>query len=169
MGKRGPKNGGPEKFVQAWLNGLPQDLPAAYLREASRELTEMENWMKDQIKYDPQGISWAFEDTAFPLVKKAVRYRYKIYNLSRKIKEIEEKIQVICGTKYGANPQDPAFVADPEVLKLRDEWADLEHDQMGYVWRIKKIHSAVKTVVRPQLGEDDEDPFAEYEYDPAKS
>lgn len=170
MGNRtGPRNIGPEKYLAAWLTADGVELYEACLKEASRQITEMKNWMDEQVTYDPQGMLWEYEESIIPLIKKAIKYRYKIYNVAKKRKELEEKSLLLVAQKYSGNGQDPRLRSDKVYLALNEEFLDLEQEQMGYVWRIKKIHATVRKLVRLDLAPGEVDPFAEYEYDPAKS
>lgn len=163
--KRGPRNSGPKNFVKTWLNTTnPEALIEAYRKEASREVTEMLNWKIETEKYDPQ--AYVYEDEVFPLIDQANKYRMRIYDQGKKIKDAKATMNLILKEKYG-NVTTGGFYEDPEVVEARSVWADAEDEQMRLCWRIKKIHVKVKLDVRADLEADAIDPFAEYEYDPS--
>lgn len=151
------KSGG-EAFLKAWFTGTVEDLDEAFRREASRMYGEMERWMKDQEKYDPMGMLWHYEETLFPLIRKARTYRGAIYERNKLIEKL--KFEII----QAQHAEDMEKAED-----LRSQWNKLEAEQIGYCWKIKKIHIFVKHKVILDLTEEDFNPFEEYEYDPEKS
>lgn len=167
-GKPGPKNIGPQKYFKAYVEGSIPELIDASLKEASRLVTELENWKKDQIKFDPQMMLDVWEDSLIPLVQKAVRYRYRIYAATKRLKEIDFELIKIAAEKYGG-VQGAEFYEDSDVQDLLEESNDQESLQMVMFWKIKKIHTRVRGEFRTQFVVGDDDPFAEYEYDPEKS
>lgn len=168
MGKRGPRNIGPEKYLEAYVKGTIPELIEASLKEASRMVTELQNWKKDQIEFDPQMMLDVWQDDLIPLVQKAVRYRFRIYNSGKRMREIDFELIKIAAEKYGGK-QEGAFFEDSDVLDLMEESNDLETTQMAMFWKIKKIHTRIRSEFRLQFQLGDDNPFAEYEYDPEKS
>lgn len=168
MGVRGPRNLGPERFVKAWLGDDIFELVEASLKEASRQITELENWMKEQKKYDVWMMADEYEETLFPMIRRAIQYRYKIYNANKSIKEKQQHLTEIGLIRYnGVFEAD--FDADSEVIEIRADLNDLETEQMALVWKIKKIHTMVRREVAIQIAPGEVDPFVEYEYDPETS
>lgn len=165
---RGRKRLGPQEYIRAWLTADELELVEASLKEASRLVGELDEWKKTQVKYDPQGMAWVWEDELFGLVDKAVRYRYRIYNANKKMRELEFELIQIRITQYD-DELSVAFSSDARVKEIKETMNDLETDQMMFFWKIKKIHTRVCREFKPSLATGEDDPFAEYEYDPATS
>lgn len=154
MPKKYEKITGPGVFVKAWLKGTEEGLLEAFRKEAAREVGEMERWMKDQIENDPINMLDHFAEEVFPMVRKAVKYRSRIYNRNRSIELAKFGIMEANATGDAGKIED----AVEAVLKLEDE-------QVALAWRIKKINIKVKRLVRLQIAKDEVDPFEEYEYE----
>ena len=153
-----PKASSVVAFIKAWVDGNEDMLEIAFRKEASRQVGEMERWMKNQIATDPEGMLWYYSDAFFPLIDKAVRYRMRIYNRNRLVDQIQFDIMAA-----------EAAGEEEKVASLREQWLDIVDEQIALCWRIKRIHCKVVRDVRLELAEGDKDPFEEYVYDPAKS
>lgn len=145
------------KYAESLYSLNAAEIVAAAKKEASREVGEMIRWRDHQLKHDPDGMLWEYQEM-FPLVVKAVRYRSKIYNRNREIEQVKYDIMV------AENEQDS------EALEhLMTRWGDLEAEQMALVWRIQKIYCHVRAHVIIAVGEGVDEVFKEFEYDLEKS
>lgn len=145
-------------FIRTWLTGNEEQLEEAYRKEASREVGEMQRWMRDQEENDPIGMLWDYEERLFPMIRKAVQYRMRIYNRNKKAIEIKFKA-------LQAEAKQDAEALD----RIQEEWMTLLDEQIALCWRIKRIHMKVSREVRLDLDVGEADPFEEYEYDLEKS
>jgi hypothetical protein len=158
--KQEPKKNPLQQFVMKWLYADSTVLAEAFRKEASRQVGEMQKWMDDQIDNDPMGMLWEFSESLFPLIQKAIKYRARIYDRNKRLRELEfDKVKA-------------SVAGDVEALeKAAEEWSVTEAEQIALAWRIKKIHIHVTSEVRLQLDKErgEKDPFADYEYNPENS
>jgi hypothetical protein len=145
-----------KKFVDALWSLNAKEIHTAARKEASRQVGEMVKWRDLHLKFDPDDVLWVYQDL-FPLVKKAERYRSRIYNRTREIEELQYQIKVA-----QAN-QDQG-----KIELFNSKWADLEMEQYGYCWKIMKIYCVVREKVILTVGEGEDQVFKEFEYDPEK-
>lgn len=141
-----------KKYINALKALNAMEIQSAGKKEASRQVGEMLRWKKNQITFDPEGMLWDYEDV-FPLILKAERYRTRIYNRNREIEKIKFDLTV-------AQVNDDRESWD----SLNEEWADLEAEQMGLVWRIMKIYCAIRHKVLLTVGSGVDEVFKDFEY-----
>lgn len=153
------KTTGPDVFIKAWIGNDEDQIEEAFRKEASRQVGEMERWMKFQKKSDPEGTLWYYEENHFPIVRKALQYRMRIYNRNRVIDKIKFKIIEATVKKDAERIED-----------LQEEWLTVIDEQIALCWRIKRVYCKVSREVNLNIkSEDEDDPFKEYVYDPEKS
>lgn len=145
-------------FTEAFLSRNADRFHEAFKAEATRMSTEMNKWMELQLKHDPDYASDSYEeDGVYDAIRKAKKYRQRIYNLNAKIQATLPKLS--------------AAESGEDFRGYQEELNKMTDAQIAYFWRIYKIYSFVngKAVFYVGTGAADFDPFAEYEYDPEKS
>lgn len=112
-------------------------------KEASRQVVEMTKWLELQEKHNPEGL-----DTMGKLpdaIRKAAKYRTKIYNRNKDLKAIDKKLET---------ETDPAVVGE-----LQDKRGEYEAEQFMTVGRIFKIYMIVTANVSLVVFEGADDRF----------
>lgn len=140
-----------EKFIAALTLRNWNVVHEAMKKEASRQVVEMVTWLKRMEEHDPEGLETLSEGVGVDLagaVKKAEKYRFKIYNRNKDIKSIIVKAE-------SASPEKIA-----ELAALKSEY---ESEQFMVFGKILKIYCILSTVTTLTLPEEDDDPYAERE------
>jgi hypothetical protein len=122
------------------------EIVEAARKEASRQNGLMLRWLK-----------WAEETNDEELIKEpwvakaigaAKKYQFGIYNLNKKIKEIDRKLKGIA--KNSADPDiDPRVLSDmrSEATSLTIEKVEVEQEQLSLVNRILRVFTMVHGTV----------------------
>lgn len=119
-------------------------------KEASRQVVEMTKWLEHQEEHNPEGL--AALGVLPEAIRKAGKYRMKIYNRNKDLKAIDKKLE---------DESDP--VVRGELQNKRGEY---EAEQYMVTGRVLKIYSIVIANVSLTLHEDEqEDLYAESDED----
>lgn len=128
-------------------------------KEAKRQVTEMTKWLKFQRETNEEaiGIGGSFEPLV-PIIEKAEKYQNKIYNETKKIKPLEEKLSLAI-----------AHGEAEKVVESRDKLAEIESGQWALCWKILKIYCHISTLDGVVLTQVDTPDYIykqrEYEYE----
>lgn len=132
-----------EGFIKAWFSYEPYVMLDGFKSEASRMVVEMDEWMKTQEEYDPDMMFEIYEESGyFELVKRAKKYRKRIYNRNAALKKLKIDIGV-AETRYNLT-HDAEYVK--LIADLKEQESEFQDEQMKYVWRIAKIYGHLLTV-----------------------
>lgn len=127
-------------FVKGWFSYDPEAILNGFKSEASRMVVEMEEWMKTQEEYDPDMMFETFEEQGyFNLVKRAKKYRKRIYNRNAELKKVGIEAEV-AKTRYVLS-QDEKYLAERNVAL--DRQAELQDEQVALAWRVVKIYGTL--------------------------
>lgn len=139
-----------QKYIETLKTLVFADIQEAAIKEASRQVGEMSRWLKWKPEHDPDGY-FALAHLEEP-IKKAEKYRFSIYNRTKKLKPIDKEIDRLVELQVMGEP----FDAD-RLVALRDEKAQAETEQYTYAIRILKIYCYVQsqTVLVPPKEEKD--------------
>lgn len=111
-------------------------------KEAKRQVTSMTKWLDLQEKTNAEAVETIYAPLVAP-IRKAQSYQTKIYNESKKVKPLEEKVALA-----------QARGETDEVLKLWDKLAEVDALQWSLCWKILKIYCYVDTAVVLEQGVD---------------
>lgn len=110
-------------------------------KEASRQVVEMTKWLDHQEEHNPEGL--AALGVLPEAIRRAGRYRTKIYNRNKDLKAIDKKLET---------EEDPV-----ERGKLQDKRGDHEAEQYMVAGRVLKIYTIVIANVSLTLYDDEQD------------
>ena len=111
-------------------------------KEAKRQVTSMTKWLKIQEETNVEAVETIYAPLVAP-IKKAQTYQTKIYNESKKIKPLEEKVALA-----------QAHGETEKVLELWDKLATVDAEQWALCWKILKIYCHVDKAVTLEQGVD---------------
>lgn len=156
-----------DSFHTSWASFNPDDMFAGLKDEASRMVKVMDEWRITFEKYGDQD-QWKFYVDAgyIDLIKKAKKYRKRIYNRNADLKTLS--IELDNATYQYEMTYEEKYV--DQGTELRVKISELQEEQVVNCWRIAKIYGHLLTKCGLNFGMVDmageEDPFSEYDYDP---
>lgn len=135
-----------EKYIEAIQSGNWGVYHEAVKKEASRQVGLMDRWLKDAKKFGSQDLK------EFPFledpIEKSIKYRYRIYNGNKAVKEIDRELVHLNGLLVDPDTfEEERTKATERVKELLDEKADIESEQYMLSGRILKIYFAVNGYV----------------------
>jgi hypothetical protein len=147
-----------QKYIEA-LNALNWDMIfEAAKKEASREVTEMNKWLKTAKDYNTD--EWKDFNALESPIKKAAKYQFRIYNRNREVKALTKLIAHL--EEQGLNPdltEEELAEAQTKHAELSIQKTDLEFEQFTLAGRVLKIYTIVSgyVVLSPGKGDTDEE------------
>lgn len=158
-------------FMKTLAKGDPEAIEEAYKKEAARQVGEMEKWKARQERDDPQDMLFEFEDSLFPLIEKASKYKFLIYNRNKLVAKVQAKVVALkkhietIDAYSGDGPKEMKAATD-RLAEVEEELAVIIDEQIALAWRIRKIHIEVVTVSRGHLDaeKNEKDELSEFEY-----
>lgn len=124
-----------KKFIEALETENWDLIYEGAKKEASRQVGEMTKWMKVKETFDPDGL--AVLGLAEP-IKKAEKYRYRIYNRNKDVKALTEKI-----TRWNNQYMAGEEIDRDKLVEAVQEKADIEMEQITLAMRVLKIYCHV--------------------------
>lgn len=119
-------------------------------KEASRQVVEMTKWLDHQEEHNPEGLEAL--GVLPEAIRKAGKYRMKIYNRNKDLKAIDKKLE---------SEEDPVVLGE-----LQNKRGEYEAEQYMVTGRILKIYTIVIANVSLTLYEDEqEDLYGEQDDD----
>jgi hypothetical protein len=119
-------------------------------KEASRQVVEMTKWLDHQEEHNPEGLEAL--GVLPEAIRKAGKYRMKIYNRNKDLKAIDKKLET---------EEDPVV-----RVELQNKRGEYEAEQYMVTGRVLKIYTIVIANVSLTLYEDEqEDLYGELDDD----
>jgi len=159
-----------KKYITALKSLNAKQIFEASRKEASRQVGEMETWMKKQKTMFPDELSteiYEEEGGVFEKIRNARKYLNNLHTRT-KTKKLLDNEAIEGGMALYTERGETIILNAKEWKANRKLHSKAEDEQWGYAWRIMKIYCFVRNEVMYVIGSDDDNSFKEFEYDPER-